>query len=91
MRGGAGGVALSWLEVRCEANIKCWCRRPLLVLQARSHLLPCLPHSYMSIQAHATAMFKRSMEVQTGSITWTKGELLGEGAFGKVRGRATLP
>jgi hypothetical protein len=37
-----------------------------------------------ALQAHATAMFKRSSEIQTGSIIWTRGELLGEGAFGKV-------
>ena len=37
-----------------------------------------------ALQAHATAMFKRSAEVLTGSIMWTRGELLGEGAYGKV-------
>lgn len=40
-----------------------------------------------ALQAHAIAMFKRSTELQTGGIAWTRGELLGEGAFGKVSRR----
>ena len=42
--------------------------------------------SYEALQLRAAAMFTRSMDVQTGSLPWTKGELLGEGSFGRVGG-----
>ena len=37
-----------------------------------------------ALQARAIAMFKRSQDLQTGPIAWTRGELLGEGASAKV-------
>lgn len=49
----------------------------------RSRLAP-VQSSTEVLTAHALAMFKRSMELQTGPMMWTRGELLGEGAFGKV-------
>lgn len=29
-------------------------------------------------------MFNRSLELRTGGLQWTRGELLGEGSFGRV-------
>uniref|UniRef100_A0A061REG8 Mitogen-activated protein kinase kinase kinase n=1 Tax=Tetraselmis sp. GSL018 TaxID=582737 RepID=A0A061REG8_9CHLO len=36
------------------------------------------------LNQRAAQMFYQSIEVQTGDIVWTQGELLGEGAYGKV-------
>lgn len=42
--------------------------------------------SHEALALRAAAMFGRSVEVQTGDLQWTRGELLGEGAYGKVGG-----
>lgn len=41
-----------------------------------------------ALELRAAALFRQSMELTTGVFAWTKGELLGEGAFGKVGGRS---
>lgn len=62
---------------------------PLRISQAAVALAATRPSCGMSsstaaVQARAVEMFKRSADMQTGSIVWTRGELLGVGAFGKV-------
>ncbi len=37
-----------------------------------------------ALQLRAMQMFNRSVELQTGGIQWTRGELLGEGSYGRV-------
>ncbi|GFR49422.1 hypothetical protein Agub_g11479, partial [Astrephomene gubernaculifera] len=37
-----------------------------------------------AIEMRAAAMFRQSTELTTGEMAWTRGELLGEGAYGKV-------
>ncbi|KAG2431793.1 hypothetical protein HXX76_009288 [Chlamydomonas incerta] len=37
-----------------------------------------------AIEVRAAAMFRQSTEMTAGELAWTRGELLGEGAYGKV-------
>lgn len=41
------------------------------------------------LNTRAAQMFYQSVEMVTGEVHWTRGELLGEGAYGKAS--ATLP
>lgn len=38
-----------------------------------------------ALQLRAVALFNRSLELMTGRLAWTRGELLGEGSYGRVR------
>ncbi|KAJ9518695.1 hypothetical protein QJQ45_018724 [Haematococcus lacustris] len=40
--------------------------------------------SQEALQLRAALLFNRSVEVKTGFMQWTRGELLGEGSFGRV-------
>lgn len=48
-----------------------------------SHL-PGPSTSQEAAQIRAAQMFSKSVELRTGDMVWTRGELLGEGAYGKV-------
>ncbi|KAG2454465.1 hypothetical protein HYH02_001484 [Chlamydomonas schloesseri] len=60
---------------------------PTRTSQLAAQALKRMSHTDVStdaIEMRAAAMFRQSTEMTAGELAWTRGELLGEGAYGKV-------
>jgi hypothetical protein len=74
--GGVGGIGVDMLRVsQAHAALA-------------AHQQPGAPaSSHEALALRAMQMFSRSVELHTGGMQWTRGELLGEGSYGRVRNK----
>ncbi|GLI59656.1 hypothetical protein VaNZ11_001592 [Volvox africanus] len=77
---GAQGVGGSDRSGGDRANPQ---RASILAAKALKKMSP-MTASKDAIEARAANMFRLSTDLRTGELEWTQGELIGEGAFGKV-------
>ncbi|GIL68690.1 hypothetical protein Vafri_21929 [Volvox africanus] len=76
----AGGVGGSGRSGGDRANPQ---RASILAAKALKRMSP-MTASKDAIEVRAANMFRQSTDLRTGELEWTQGELIGEGAFGKV-------
>ncbi|KAK9812977.1 hypothetical protein WJX72_006759 [[Myrmecia] bisecta] len=59
-------------------------RSPAAAIDTVEHITKAMGTPRQGLEMRANQLFHQSVEVETGDVHWTKGELLGEGAYGKV-------